>query len=108
MNRNPIIDLPLSKVMRSEIALTLQHVLKIYTVGNLLKAWRNVRLQTTIEQMFDSPADARNAVATCANWLGVRTLGTHQPIMGWWRDDEFSEMQKSEVRNHSEDQTIAF
>ncbi len=93
MNRNPILDLPLSDVMRSEIALTLQHVLKIHTVGSLLKAWRNARLQKTIEQMFDSPADARNAVATCANWLGVRTAATHKPIMGWWRSDEYPAIQ---------------
>ncbi len=108
MNHNPILDLPLSDVMRSEIALTLQHILKIHTVGNLLKAWRNAKLQKTIEQIFDSPADAQNAVATCANWLGVRTLATHQPIMGWWRDDEFSEMQKLEVRSGNEGNMIAF
>ncbi len=88
MNRNSILDLPLSEVMRSEIALTLQHVLRIYTVGNLLKAWRNAKLQKSIERMFDTPADAQNAVATCANWLGVRTHATHQPVMGWWREDE--------------------
>ena len=93
MNRNPILDLPLTDVMRQEIALTLQHVLKIYTVGNLLKAWRNPRNQKNIEQVFDSPEQARNAVAICANWLGVRTLATHKPVDGWWRSDEFTSLQ---------------
>jgi hypothetical protein len=89
MNRNPILDLPLTHVMRSEIALTLQQVLKIYTVGNLLKAWRNPKNQKHIEQVFDSAEQARNAVATCANWLGIRTLATHKPVDGWWRSDEY-------------------
>lgn len=89
MYRNPILDLPLTQVMRHDIALPL-HVLKIYTVGNLLKAWRSANMQKLIERVFDSPAEARNAVATCATWLGVRTLATHEPVMGWWRDDDFS------------------
>jgi hypothetical protein len=93
MIRNPILDLPLSQVMRPEIALSLQDVLKIYTVGNLLKAWRNPRLHRTIEQMFDCPADARNAVAICSTWLGVRTLATHKPVDGWWRSDDFPSIQ---------------
>ena len=93
MHRNPILDLPLSEVMRVEIALTLQDVLKIYTVGNLLRAWRNTKLQKSIEQMFDSPEDARNAVAICATWLGVRTQATVKPVMGWWRTDAFPTMQ---------------
>lgn len=89
MYRNPILDLPLTQFMRQDIALPLQQVLQIYTVGNLLTAWRNEKMQKVIQQMFDHPADARNAVATCANWLGVRTLATTQPVMGWWRDDDF-------------------
>ena len=36
--KNPIRDLPLTEIMRPEIALTLQHVLRIYTVGSLLDA----------------------------------------------------------------------
>ena len=38
-----------------EIALTLQHVLRIYTVGSLLDAWRNPKTQRSIEQVFESP-----------------------------------------------------
>src|SRR5438270_486174 len=41
MSKNPVLDLPLSSVMRPEIALPLQHVLNLYTVGSLLKAWRS-------------------------------------------------------------------
>ncbi len=59
MPKNPIVDLPLSQVMRSEIAQTLQQVLKIYTVGNLLTAWRSPKNQRNIEQVFDSPEQAR-------------------------------------------------
>jgi hypothetical protein len=40
-SRHPVLDLALVDVMRSEIALPLQHVLKLHTVGNLLTAWRN-------------------------------------------------------------------
>src|SRR4028118_717907 len=77
--RNPILDLPLSAVMRSEIALPLQHVLRLYTVGSLLHAWRNPKNHRSIEQVFDSPQQARHAVAVCAAWLGVQTLATPHP-----------------------------
>lgn len=87
MNRNPILELSLSEVMRSEIALPLQHVLHLYTVGQFLRAWRNPRNQRSIEQVFDSPQQAHHAVAVCAAWLGVG--GAIAPLAGphWWRDD---------------------
>src|SRR5688572_33049801 len=89
-SRNPILDLPLSEVMRSEIAMTLQHVLQIYTVGNFLKAWRNPKNHKSIEQVFSSPQEARHAAAICANWLGIRTLAApDSAIPGWWRNDEY-------------------
>ena len=47
--KHPILDLPLTTVIRPRYALTLQHVLKIYTVGNLLGAWRRMDNQKTIE-----------------------------------------------------------
>src|SRR4028118_647142 len=72
--RNPILDLPLSAVMRSEIALPLQHVLRLYTVGSLLHAWRNPKNHRSIEQVFDSPQQARHAIAVCAAWMGVQSL----------------------------------
>lgn len=85
--KNPILPLPLSAVMRSEIALPLQDVLKIYTVGCLLKAWRSPRNHRGIEQLFDSPEQARHAVTTCAAWLGIATQATHEPVPAWWLGD---------------------
>lgn len=88
MSKHPVLDLPLSAVMRPEIALPLQHVLKLYTVGSLLQAWRNPKNQRNIEQVFDSPEQARNAVAVCANWIGLPTLVGHEPVRAWWPGDE--------------------
>ena len=88
MSRNPVLDLPLADVMRSEIALPLQHVLKLYTVGSLLNAWRNPKNHRSIEQVFDSPQQARHAVAVCAAWLGVQTLAAPNPVPAWWVGDQ--------------------
>jgi hypothetical protein len=85
--KNPILELPLTAVMRPEIALTLQHVLRIYTVGSFLDAWRNPKSQRSIEQVFESPSQARHAVATCATWLGVQTEGALLGVAGWWVDE---------------------
>jgi hypothetical protein len=86
-SKNAILGLPLTAVMRSEIALPLQHVLQLYTVGHFLSAWRNPKSQRSIEQVFDSPHQARHAAATCAAWLGIATRPTHGPVPAWWRDD---------------------
>ena len=85
--KNPILALPLSAVMRSEIALPLQHVMSIYTVGCLLKSWRSARNHKGIERFFDTPEQARHAVATCAAWLGIQTQATHEPVPAWWVGD---------------------
>ena len=87
-SKNPVLDLPLNDVMRSEIALPLQHVLKLYSVGSLLNAWRNPKNHRSIEQVFDSPQQARHAIAVCAAWLGVQTLATPDPVPAWWVRDE--------------------
>ena len=84
MARNPVLDLPLSSVLRSEIALTLQHVLHLHTVGSLLQAWRNPRNHRSIEQVFDTPQQARQCVATCCAWLGVRGTVTLGQVPAWW------------------------
>jgi len=90
--KNPIRELPLTDIMRPEIALTLQHVLYIYTVGSLLDAWRNPKSQRSIEQVFESPEQARHAIATCATWLGVQWNPMQPPgAGGWWNDDRASE-----------------
>jgi hypothetical protein len=86
MARNPILDLSLNQVMRSEIALSLQ-VLKIHTVGALLYAWRNPKNQRNIEQIFDSPEQARHALCTCSAWLGVVTPAIANPVPAWWLGD---------------------
>jgi len=90
---NPIRDLPLTQIMRPEIALTLQHVLRIYTVGSLLDAWRIPKSQRSIEQVFESPQQARHAVATCATWLGVQWDGMQRATAGggWWTQDQYGE-----------------
>ncbi len=87
MPKNPILTLPLTEVMRAEIALPLQQVLQLYTVGNFLSAWRNPKTQKYIEQVFDSPQQARHAAATCAAWLGIATRPTTSVPVAWWRGD---------------------
>jgi len=88
MAKNPILQLPLSDVMRMEIALPLQQVLHLYTVGNFLNAWRNPKNQRSIEQLFDSADQARHAAATCAAWLGIPTKPTAPQVAAWWRGDD--------------------
>jgi hypothetical protein len=85
---HPILNLPLSEVMRPQIALTLQHMLQIYTVGSFLNAWRNPRYQKSIEQVFDTPQQARHAVAVCATWLGVPSDIAHAVAGAWWSGDD--------------------
>jgi hypothetical protein len=88
MGKNPILDLPLSDFMRSEIALPLQHVLKLYTVGSFLNAWRNPKNHRSIEQVFETPQQARHAVAVCAAWLGVQSLASQPSVTPWWIGDQ--------------------
>jgi hypothetical protein len=88
MNKNPILELPLHQVMRQEIALPLQHVLRLYTVGSFLRAWKNPRNHKSIEQVFDTPEQARHAAAICAAWLNVPTQPQVPCIPVWWRGDE--------------------
>jgi hypothetical protein len=70
--------------MRSEIALPLQHVLQLYTVGNFLSAWRNPTNHKSIEEVFDTPEQAHHAAAICAAWLGVKIAVGTDPNLGWW------------------------
>jgi len=87
MARNCILDLPLSAVMKQEIALPLQFIAHIYTVGQLVTAWRLPRNHKLLERYFDSPAQARHAVAVCSGWLGLRTASLPLPAKTWWRDE---------------------
>jgi hypothetical protein len=94
MTKNPVLDLSLRDVLRPEIALSLQHVLQLYTVGNFLRAWKSPRSQRSIEQIFDTPEQARHAAQVCATWLGVPVVPTPQQIPAWWRGDEQSDGQR--------------
>jgi len=85
--RHPILDLPLTSVIRSEYALPLQQVLRLYTVGNLLGAWRDMDTQRNIEELFDTPEQAHHAIATCAAWLGFQTVAAPGPVDAWWEHD---------------------
>ena len=90
MPHNPILRVPLNEVMRPEIALTLQQVLRLYTVGDFLHAWANPRNHESIGLVFDSPFQARHAASVCAAWLGIRAafVPTVMPIHQWWCSEE--------------------
>jgi hypothetical protein len=90
MDNKAILAVPLNEVMRSEIALPLQYVLRIYTVGSFLHAWANPRNHKSIEQIFQTPQQARHAAAVCAAWLGIRVNAAPQnhAISQWWISDE--------------------
>jgi len=87
MTKNPVLDLPLHQVMRPEIALTLQHVLQLYTVGSFLSAWRSPKSQRSIEQVFDTPQQARHAAAVCSTWLGIPTPAASRADGAWWNGE---------------------
>lgn len=76
-DHNAILDVSLTEFLRPAIALSLQHVLKLYTVAHLLEAWNTPREQRRIEQIFDTPQQARHAVSVCAAWLGFETYTMH-------------------------------
>lgn len=84
MAKHPILDVPLDQVIRPDIAMPLQQMLRLYTVGNLLSAWRSPRNQRSIEQIFESPAQARHAIAVCTTWLGYETAPLSSPVPAWW------------------------
>ena len=87
-----VLGLPLSQVMRPEIAMTLQHILQLYTVGSFLNAWRNPKNHKSIEQVFDTPQQARHAAAVCATWLGVQSNVSHAVAGIWWSGEDRSVM----------------
>ena len=86
--RQAILEMPLTAVVKREYALTLQQVLKLYTVANLLGAWRSLRNQKSIEDVFDPPEQAHHAVATCAAWLGFHTVAAPGPVPAWWQNED--------------------
>jgi hypothetical protein len=80
---DPLWRLPLSEVMRPDLALVLQ-ALRVRTVGDFLSAWHNPRSRPTIEQAFDQPRQAQHAAATCAAWLGVPAPADRADVPAWW------------------------
>ncbi len=82
-----ILDLPLTEVMRPEIALPLQHVMRIYTVGAFLRAWDNPSAQRNIEHLFDSAAQAQHAATTVAAMAGWSNAAAPAPTGAWWKVD---------------------
>ena len=88
MMSNPILNVPLSQVMRSEIALPLQHIMQIYTVGQFVRAWRSPRNQKSLEQIFDTPEQAHHAAAVCQSWAGIANHATIATPTAWWTCDE--------------------
>lgn len=81
---NPILDVPLTTILKPEIALSLQHVLRVYTIGNLIDAWQDPRDQRRIEQLFDTADQARHAVSVCATWLGFDPMILRKPHGDPW------------------------
>lgn len=86
--RHPILDLPLVRVIKPEYALPLQQVLKLYTVGNLLCAWQTIHAQRSIEDVFDTPEQAHQAIATCAAWVGFQIVAAPGVVPAWWQPEE--------------------
>ena len=90
LRRDAILNLPLNAVLRTEIALPLQ-LLGVYTIGQFLTSWRDPDAQGELSALFDSPQQARHAVAVCANWLGGRFAPVMQADFAqqpWWKMDE--------------------
>jgi len=90
VRRDAILNLPLTTVIRAEIALPMQ-LLGVYTISQFLTTWRDPAGQDELTAFFDSPQQARHAVAVCANWLGGRFAPVMQAGFAsqpWWRMDE--------------------
>lgn len=84
MAKHPVLDMPLSSVLKTEIALPLQHLLNLYTVGSFLIAWRNPKNHHCIEQVFETPEQAHHAAAVCAAFLGVNSSNVPAAVQEWW------------------------
>ena len=68
--KHPVLDVPLADVLRPEIALSLGHLMKIYTVGSFLRAWGNPAAQVSIQHLFDTAEHAHQAATLCSTWAG--------------------------------------
>ena len=86
-NQSAILRMPLRHFMRSDIALQLEHLCSIHSVGGFLSAWRRPDVQPRIELAFETPGQARQAAAVCLAWLGRPALFVPSPVPIWWHDD---------------------
>ena len=86
MQRNQILDLPLSHVMGEEIALTLQDVLKIYTVGNFSTPAKPPQ-PAEHRAGFRHPAASAPRAGRLRRWLGVQTVAAPNPVRASWSAD---------------------
>ncbi|HQY88179.1 MAG TPA: hypothetical protein PK402_05945 [Tepidisphaeraceae bacterium] len=87
VNNFEILDLPVAEVMRPEIALPLQHMLRIYTIGAFLRAWDNPHAQRSIEHLFESAEQAQHAATTVAAMAGWTNAAAAAPHGVWWKAD---------------------
>jgi len=78
MSGNTIASLPLRELLQPDVALALQQMLGIHTVGGFLNAWRDKTARRFIEHVFESPQQARAAAATYAAWLGGAAVASTQ------------------------------
>jgi len=91
MAKNPVLDLPLGEIMRSEIALRLQHVLHLYTVGNFLSAWRNPRTTRASSRCSIPRNRPTTPSPSGAAWLGINVSVSNDPAGLVWPTDQKSQ-----------------
>lgn len=85
---HPVLDVSLADVLRPDIALPLQQLMRIYTVGSFLRAWENPIAQPQIQHLFDSAEHAHSAIALCATWAGWASAALPAgSAAGWMRAD---------------------
>ncbi|HMO25909.1 MAG TPA: hypothetical protein PKB10_06530 [Tepidisphaeraceae bacterium] len=87
METSAILEMSLSSILKPDLALQLQQLCAIQTVGGFLRAWHDPRGQKQIEQIFETPSQARQAAATCSAWLGQVARYVPAPVPTWWASD---------------------
>lgn len=85
--QNPLMLLPLTEVMRTEIALLLRQGFHFFTVGDFLSGWSDPRCRRFIQQAFDEPRQAQQAAATCAAWMGTPAPAACWGVIAWWQPE---------------------
>jgi len=86
----PVFNVLLSEWMSEELWMSLI-ALNIHTVGQLLFVWRRSPAdRNNIEQLFDSPAQAHQAIRDCAGIIGLSTWILPAELMPtpWYRQND--------------------